>query len=161
MKSITTYFMVRDSNGVAQTDSTVNVYPAGTSNGAGITITHQGGGLYKFLFEPSVDVQCMSKLYDIYLSGVRIQKDQFFENWVWKVSDKEIRKETTLAYTDLTDENGEALPATITDIEINLLNKTDRLAFVSSITNTNFVINVSDVGGADYSVVDIIIKMTK
>ena len=161
MKSITTYHIVRNNNGIAQTSATVNVYPKGTTNGTGITNTHQGGGLYKTLIEPSVDVQCMSKLYDVYVSGVKIQSNQFFENWVWKVADKEIRKETTLTYSALTDENGEALPATISNAEITLLPKTDRLGLVSAITSTNFVINISDAGGADYGVFDIIIKKTK
>ena len=146
MKKITTYLVVRDTNGVAQTGVTINVYPAGTTNGAGITVTHQGGGLYKVIIEPSVNVQCISKFYDIYLSGIKQQEKQFFEDWVWFVTDKEVDAEQTFNFADLVDENGEALPSTIPNAYIELTHLNDRLGRITAQTSTSFTVTLASSG---------------
>ena len=149
-----------DQHGEGLTGQTLIAYPAGTvANGT--TATDLGTGEYELVIDPLGNNAKMSKYYDIYIDGVLKQRNKFFQNWEWKVANKEIRKETTLVFADLTDENGDALPTTITNAEIILLPKADRLGLISAITDTNFTINVSTAGGADYGVFDIIIKKTK
>ena len=155
MKKITTYLVVRDINGIAQTGATVNVYPAGTTNEAGIIITHQGGGLYKIEINPAINEQCISKFYDIYLEGVKRLESQFFEDWVWFVANKEVDAEQTFTFADLTDENGEVLPTTIEEAEIKLIPQRDRGGYISAQSDTDFTITLYSAGGADKGLFDV------
>ena len=162
MKTITAYLTVRDNAGNIVTGASLYVYPAGTTNGSGITITDLGDGNYKIVFTPATDVQCMAKLYDVYLGSTKKMENVFFEDWVWFVSDIEVKKEKTVNFANLTDENGLSLPATISYAEVKIVRaQTDRTGYISSVSSSSFIIGVAEAGSSDYGKFNLEIKKTK
>lgn len=161
MKTITVYYRAQDNNGIAQIGATVNVYPAGTADGSGISVSHTGSGIYKIIMDPDVNVNALAKYYDVWLNGVKQEVDQFFGDWGWKVAAVTVKKEKAFLFTDLLDENGEALPTTIDDAEIHLTPKAGRFGWVKTQNSSGFTIDVATAGDDDYCIFDIFVKVTK
>lgn len=65
---------------------------------------------------------------------------------------------TTHTFASLTDSvRGTTLPASITGGRVMLMNKADRLCYVTSVTSSGFTIAMSAAGGADSGLVDVLV----
>jgi len=162
MQTLTYYYVVRNFPGIAQPGSTVRAYPAGTTNGSGITVADQFDGTYKIVMDHTVNEQCIAKFYDIYLNGVKRHDDQLLGFWVWHVRNKRIRREGTIDFNSLIDEDGNALPTTINNalVRVDCL-VAHRQIVVKNITPTSFDVELFGESGDDDAYVDITITLQK
>jgi hypothetical protein len=160
VKILTKFYKLEDSRGNGQPGYTVTAYPTGTvSNGtaaADLTL-----GKYLWEIDSSSDNAKVARFYDIYVGAVMYEEKVDIGLWSWEASDKEINEEETIAFSSLTDENGDALPTTITNCKIELQAKADRAGHVSAQTTTGFTITLGSAGDASIGVFDIRIHKTK
>ncbi len=165
MKKIYKYFKLEDiTTGVGQPGLTLVAYPAGTTAN-GTTATALGYGRYLFEIDSTTNDDgagngAISKLYDLYVGGVLFQENVDLGLWEWFTSTSNLTTgANTITFASLVDENGDALPTTITNAFIIpvLADTNIGYFYIHDQTTTQFDIVTS----ADILLVNLLIKITK
>lgn len=159
MKILIKDYKIEDQRGNGQPGLTLTAYPAGTVLN-GTEASDKTYGMYRWDIDSSSDNAKVARFYDLWVGSTLWREDVDLGLWYWEISDKEINEEETIAFSSLTDENGDALPTTITNCKIELQAKADRAGHVSAQTTTGFTITLGSAGDASIGVFDIRIHKT-
>lgn len=156
-KIIVAEFDLHDQNNTLLPGQTLVIYPYGTLL-HGTTATEPGGiGHYVFTFDPAVagDDFIIARKYDIYNTtptpDVLLMNDvQIGIAWVWFVRKQITTTPQIIDFNiDLVDENGDALPNTIPNAKVQIMNiEEDRLFHLTAQDVNGFTI-VASVAGDD------------
>lgn len=147
---LTDTVVVRNSSGVIQSGLSLTWYKHGITTG-GIAGTEDTGNAGKYTV--TIPDTSLARTYDIRISGGDDNpyiSDRFIGEWKWLVRSYSATDGATVSFSDLTDVSGDALPATIPNACIQVLNKDDRLVYIDNITTTGFDIHLSVAGSSDH-----------
>lgn len=149
-KTIIWEYMLRDQNGVKQPSQTVVAYPFDTQAN-GTNPTDLTTGKYRFTFDYDADgVGILAMFYDVYVNSVLdAKKVPIGRGWFWLSTLAVDVTPKTVLFTNLTDENRNALPATINNAKMQILySEGDIQFYIDTLTTTGFKIYASSGGGA-------------
>lgn len=162
MKTLIKNFTLRKYKGLGVSGKTVVAYPKGEGGGAnGTTALDLGYGEYKFILDPTSNNSIISRFYEIYITGTSYQVDVDLGTWEWYVDDLEVDAEESFLFADLLDENGEALPTTLSDVHISLTPLKGRFGHISAKSDTEFTITLASEGGDEEGKFNVHIKVKK
>lgn len=149
--------VVRSTSGAVQSGLTVTYRKYGVSTG-GVQASETSTGKY----EVTIPDTLLSKYYDVHIRGG--DNNPYLERvdcgeWIWHVTDYDATDGASISYSDLTDDNGDALPATIPDPIVLVTHKDGRLCYLRSVGTTSFEIHLAKAGDSADHTVDITIKL--
>lgn len=150
MKYLRKYYVDRDQYGTAQTGSTVEAFPTGTSSN-GTTATPDGYQ-YKFTIDPTSNPSKICSHYDIKINSILVKEHIPLGEWKWFVELSMNSADKTFQFQNLNDENGvgHPLPTSIPNAIVQIISTSrGRQAYVASQNDSQVNIKLQDAGDDD------------
>lgn len=149
--------IIRNSAGAVRSGLAVTYRKYGDTTG-GVLATETTTGKY----EVTIPDTYIAKYYDVWITGgdynPYLEKVHIGE-WIWHITDYDATDGAEISYSDLTDDNGDALPATIPDPVVLITHKDGRLVYARTVGETSFYLHLSKAGDSADHTVDITIKV--